>query len=263
MSSRGSRQLSNQMTGFECNICGAVAQVFPEVVDGREHPTCTTCGSSVRMRSVIYFLCKALLGGGLPLEKISPNPRVVGLGLSDWEGYARLLSEKFSYTNTYYHQEPFLDIVNPPATRLRSCDFLISSDVFEHVPPPVSRAFAGSFALLKPGGLLVLTVPFTGVPEIVEHFPHLSKYRIIKFDEENVLVNRRDDGAYEVYTNLVFHGGPGETLEMRVFNREGTVDLLKYSGFVDIHVHDEVVPEWGIRPPHSWGLPITARKPAT
>ena len=36
-----------------------------------------------------------------------------GLGMSDKEGYAAILAEKFDYTNTFYDREPRLDFTEP------------------------------------------------------------------------------------------------------------------------------------------------------
>jgi len=191
------------------------------------------------------------------------RPDIIGFGLSDWLGYAPRLAQKLNYTNTFYHQEPFLDIVSPPSSFLGLADFLISTDVFEHVPPSVQRAFDGSFALLKPGGLLVLTVPFTDVVKTVEHFPDLEVFKVVNLVGDYVLINKTAAGAISLYDNLVFHGGPGDTLEMRVFSRADTIKNLEASGFVDVVVHEEASVEWGIIPPHHHGLPVTARKPLT
>ncbi len=248
--------------GFKCIICGTEWDYFPDVRDGREDPTCFSCGSSVRMRSLIYFLCMGLLGHAEALPNLRSRIDLVGIGLSDWEGYASWLQRIFRYTNTFYHKEPFLNIVEPAPMYIGKNDFVISSDVFEHVPPPVSRAFTGCYALLKNGGLLILTVPFAGAESTIEHYPRLMDFRIVQFNDDYVLVNRTDSGSYELHTDLTFHGGPGSTLEMRIFSLPDTVRLLRSAGFVDIQVHDETVPEWGVRPPHPWGLPITARKPA-
>ena len=98
----------------------------------------------------------------------------------------------------------------PLATAQRG-DFVISTEVFEHVAPPVSRAFTGAFSLLKPGGHLILTTPFTNKPATVEHFPDLQDYRIVEFSDDYVLVNRAKDGRYALHENLIFHGGPGTT----------------------------------------------------
>jgi SAM-dependent methyltransferase len=213
------------------------------------------------MRGIIHHLSEGLFGSSKPLAEFPYSPELVGIGLSDWEGYARALEQKFSYTNTFFHQEPFLDIAELSPDRYESCDFLISSEVLEHIPPPVSRAFTGSFNLLKPGGLLVFTVPFTDVPVTVEHFPELHVFKVVQLGNDYVMVNRTASGRFDLHTTLTFHGGPGSTLEMRVFSRSDTVRLLEEAGFADVRVHEEAVPQWGICPPHAWGLPITAVKP--
>jgi hypothetical protein len=215
------------------------------------------------MRGIIHHLSIGLFGSSITLPDFPISPGIVGLGLSDWEGYAHRLEACFDYTNTFYHQEPLLDIAAPPPDRRDSAHFLISTDVLEHIPPPVALGFAGSFALLRPGGLLVLTVPFRDIPQTTEHFPHLHRFRVVRLGEDDyVLVNRRRDGELELHDKLIFHGGPGDTLEMRVFARRHTEQLLHEAGFVDIAVHETAVPKWGIFPPHLEGLPITARRPA-
>lgn len=245
---------------FTCNVCGTANAGVPREAFGREDPTCPACMSSVRMRSIIHHLSLGIFGVSLPISRFPERRDIVGLGLSDWLGYAPRLEERFSYTNTFYHQEPFLDIAAPPTGRFPPADFLISTDVFEHVPPPVERAFEGAAALLKPGGLLVLTVPFTDVPETVEHFPDLDRFAITRLGEDYILVNRDRAGALSVRENLVFHGGPGDTLEMRIFSRADTVAILERCGFTDVVVHGGEYPEFGILPPHHHGLPITARR---
>lgn len=245
---------------FRCNVCGTENRDVPAERFGREDSSCAACGSSVRMRGIIHHLSMGLFGTSLAIADFPARPGITGLGLSDWLGYADRLAQKFSYVNTFYHQDPFLDITQPMPGRYTPADFLISTDVFEHVPPPVDRAFRGVAALLKPGGLLVLTVPFTDVPVTVEHFPDLHRWTVSKLGDEYVLVNRDAGGSLSVRDQLTFHGGPGDTLEMRIFSRADTVDLLERSGFTDIAVHGNPVPEYGILPPHHHGLPITARR---
>ena len=245
---------------FRCNVCGVINVGVGASTLGREDPSCPSCMSSVRMRGIIHHLSVGLFGRSLALPDFPFRPDVIGIGLSDWSGYAEGLAAKFSYVNTFYHRAPFLDIANPPADRFGTCDFLISTDVFEHVPPPVGRAFSGAFNLLKPGGLLVLTVPFTEVPQTIEHFPDLNLYKIVEIGGEYVLVNRDHAGQFSVRSDLTFHGGPGSTLEMRVFSRSGTIEHLKDAGFVKVTVHGGSAPAWGLIPPHHHGLPITARR---
>ncbi|MDP9025656.1 MAG: hypothetical protein M3N13_09825, partial [Candidatus Eremiobacteraeota bacterium] len=82
-----------------------------ELLD-RETVSCAGCGSTVRWRSVLYLVSVALFGKGLMAADIPVDKGITGIGLSDYVNYADLLAEKFSYTNTYLHQEPRFDILN-------------------------------------------------------------------------------------------------------------------------------------------------------
>src|SRR5438477_9425364 len=104
-----------QTYSFSCNVCGSPVHAVPFLGLGREGASCFTCGSSVRMRSIVHNLSMGLFGRSLPLTDFPSRPDLVGIGLSDWPGYADLLADKLSYINTFYHKKPFLDIVEPPA----------------------------------------------------------------------------------------------------------------------------------------------------
>jgi SAM-dependent methyltransferase len=190
------------------------------------------------------------------------NMAIKGVGLSDWHGYASRLPRKVDYINTYFHTEPYLDICRPPAEYTGAFDFVISTEVYEHVPPPVSRAFEATYKILKPGGAFIFTVPFTNQPDTLEHFPDLNRFEIVKIDDDFVMVNKKTDGTYELHTKLVFHGGPGTTLEMRVFSRNAVLKHLQAAGFKNFEVMDQPYLEMGIIHNHPWSLPIVARKPA-
>ena len=182
--------------------------------------------------------------------------------MSDWEGYATKLAEKFSYTNTYYHKEPRLDIAQPVRGILvQSSDFVISSEVFEHVAPPVLRAFQNTFAILKPGGVLVLTVPYGNASETVEHFPDLYDFKIIEDKGTYRLHNVTRAGEVQEFHDLIFHGGAGATLEMRILSETALLRHLAAAGFEEIAVHREPDFAHGIWWPEPWSLPLTARRP--
>lgn len=243
---------------YRCNICGSV-NPLQESRLGREEPDCGGCGSTVRMRSVVGLLLKELFEQPGPIEGMPVRRDIRGIGLSDWDEYARRLAERFNYTNTYYHQAPRLDITEIDDGIAGSCDFLISTDVFEHVVPPVSKAFQGARRLLRPGGVLILTVPYSLENDTREHFPALHDWKLQHDGREWVLRNLRADGTREEFHNLVFHGGPGSTLEMRVFSEKALLRELRDAGFSNVRVASEPMPEIGVIWPQKWSLPIVAR----
>lgn len=251
---------------FLCNICGTECDRPPEGI-AREGETCPVCHSSARVRAVISLLCDELLGVDmlgihLPLSEFPTLKGIRGIGMSDSPELAERLAEKLDYTNTFYHQAPRLDVTNPDPADLGRYDFILSSEVMEHVPPPVEQAFANLFRLLKPDGILVMTTPYTLGGKTKEHFPELHHFTLAQLGAETVLVNRRRDGSVEVFDNLVFHGGPGSTVEMRVFTEGSLREQLLGAGFSSVRVAFEDVPEFGVELTEKWSLPIVARKGA-
>lgn len=247
---------------FTCNVCAEQVSAPRDIVT-REKASCPHCQSSVRTRSIPYLLSLALYDRAMPTCEFPVDRKISGLGLSDSLAYSKRLEDKFNYQNTYYHQEPFLDITSPPLLLRGMCDFLISSEVFEHVHPPVEAAFNGAFFLLKPGGTLVLTVPFRLSNETTEHFPELHEFEIVGEGATRTLINRTHDGRVQEFTDLKFHGGIGNTLEMRLFCRADLIGQLERAGFTDIFVMEKSAPEWGILYPQPWSTPILARRPRT
>jgi SAM-dependent methyltransferase len=205
-------------------------------------------------------LSVALFGVELPLMAFPYKPDVCGIGLSDWGGYAATLQLHLNYRNTFFHDEPFLDICSPPAELSEAHDFLLSSDVFEHVLPPLERALLGAHQLLKPGGVLVMTMPYRPGDHDVEHFPDLAEFEIIDFHGEPLLINRTSNGHWQVFDDIVFHGGPGATLEMRNISREGILNRLRHVGFSDVFEDSVERPDWGIIWLHTHSMPLVARR---
>ena len=245
---------------FVCNVCGSPATVAPAELR-REQPSCPTCHSTVRFRGVVAALSEALHGRSLVIGDFPPRPDLVGLGMSDWTGYADRLPAVLGYDNTFYDEGIRLDITaEVPHALAGSCDFVVSSDVLEHVAPPWSSALVHLRELLKPGGVLVLTVPMLPDGTTVEHYPDLDTYEIVTLGDRRVLVNRTREGALQVFDELVFHGGPGVTLEMRVCSLPDVLAGLREAGFVDVRPFERPVPEHGI----VWDSPewpIVARAP--
>lgn len=244
---------------FRCNLCGSLAHASLATL-GREAPSCPGCGSTVRFRAIAHLVVREVLGRTAMLRGLPPRPGIAGIGLSDAACYAAPLARAFGYRNTWFHDEPRLDITAiDPALRSRH-DFVIASDVFEHVAPPVSRAFDNALALLKPGGSLVLTVPFSLDADTVEHYPELHDWKVERMGGAWRVINRTRDGREQRFDAPVFHGGPGTTLEMRLFSRDALLRELERAGFADVRIAAEPFLPFGVCWREPWSVPIVARR---
>ncbi len=244
---------------FTCNVCGASC-TRPEGALGRESAYCASCGSSMRVRSAAALLSTEIFGVPMALPEFPVLKGIRGIGMSDSPELASRLAEKFDYTNTFYHQAPYFDATKPDPQDRGRFDFIFSSEVMEHVLPPVERAFASLAGLLKADGVLVMTTPYRIQGKTEEHFPELYEYTLASPGGHTVLINRRRDGQVEIFQDLVFHGGHGSTLEARIFSEESLRELLCGAGFRSVYIATESFPEFGIEHSESWSLPIAARK---
>ena len=226
----------------------------------RDAPTCAACGSSVRLRALTALLAQELFDAALTVPEFPTLRGVRGLGMSDPPELESRLAAKFDYTNTFYHKAPHFDVKAMDQRDLGRYDFILSSEVMELVAPPVEQAFAVLGRMIKPNGVLLLTTPFGLKGATREHFPELHEYTLAELGGHTVLVNRRRDGSVEVFEDLVFHGGPGSTLELRLFTEESLRAMLLAAGFDSVHVACANLPEFGIDHVGDWSLPIVARK---
>src|SRR5450631_3154893 len=271
------------LVSFQCNICGIDSRV-PASAISRETPSCHHCGSTLRSRAMVHLLTMELFGRSIPLPDLQVRRDIIGIGLSDAQCYAQPLARKLGYTNTYFHSEPRLDIANVPDDRAALYDFIIASDVFEHVVPPVSRAFRNALRLLKPGGVLIFSVPFSLDDDTVEHFPDLDDYRLVKVDGRVRLENRTADGRTQTFDDLTFNresasmspgrllsratltrlfrADRGDVLEMRLFSRDALKREIADAGFARSRVADEDWLAYGITWQEPFSVPMVAYAPA-
>jgi SAM-dependent methyltransferase len=149
-------------------------------IKGRETISCYYCGSTLRFRAIVDVLSLSLFGERLALPEFPVSKNVDCIGMSDSDNYAIPLSAKLNYTNTFYHKIPKLDIANIASDSVYCADVIISTDVFEHVPPPVQIAFDNIYKLLKNNGICIFSVPYKIHGDTDEHFKELFNYKILK-----------------------------------------------------------------------------------
>lgn len=220
---------------FICNVCGHENN-DPAAIIHREMLPCAICRSTPRFRGIVHAFQKYVCGETrVPLDSMTPRQDLCGIGMSDWDRYGSELKRIANYRNTFYHQEPFLDITDPEsASQYRDLDFVISSDVLEHVHQPVIQSFRNIRAMLKPGGWFIFSVPYLEGYETLEHYPNLKDYRIIDVAGTWVVINKRADGQVELHQRPIFHGGDGNVLELRVFGEGALLAMLRDAGFAEI-----------------------------
>jgi hypothetical protein len=141
---------SGKRATFRCNICGSPCPT-PVHRCERDLASCPVCGSNARWRAVVHVLSTELFGESLPLAAFPMRPDIVGIGMSDWPGYAVPLAQKMRYTNTFLHTEPLLDVTQP-GDEAKDMDFAAFRAMQDAVtpaeePPDPDRAAATTAAI--------------------------------------------------------------------------------------------------------------------
>lgn len=257
------------INSFLCNICGTENSLLAPL--HRELIACGGCRSNARFRGIISALA-ANIGERKPLKDWEERKHIKILGMSDSESYANILSEKFDYINTYFHQSPHLDIGDlNSAARYSNIDYIISSDVLEHVMHPVQSAFDHMYTMLKEDGVLIISVPTLEGYETIEHYGAMKSYRVFQIEEHFIVAGIDMNGICFTHLQPRFHGGPGEVLELRIFGVGDLKSRLASAGFTNLvehipnqpkigYVWDDQI-EIGVHPSRrSLGHIITARK---
>jgi SAM-dependent methyltransferase len=175
------------------------------------------------------------------LKTFLKNPRSVPkiVGVSDGQLMEKILKTIYrsNFKNYHYHQEPKLDITQVPSNLHHSADIVSCTEVLEHVAPPVNVAFLGLRDLLRKDGILVLSVPHSDLTgNHIEHFPEMANYELFLGDNSR-LVGTLKSGEQVEFTNLVFHGGVGFTLEFRIFSFHSLRNQLLELGFASFRLN--------------------------
>jgi len=162
------------MPGY-CNICANLTVFHTRHPNFREHVRCLRCGSVNRHRQIAAVMLSTLHGTGTTaswfasLRRLPPNlsvwtaetPRAVQARLKDRLG-ANCISSEYLDAGLVSGQE-VKGVLHVDIQRTHfldnSLDYILTSDVMEHVPHPES-ALKETYRILKPGGYHIFTAPF-------------------------------------------------------------------------------------------------------
>lgn len=217
-----------------CTVCGRAVIFKPFTENFREHGFCRQCNSSNRKRQMAYLLRsfeKIPKYGEINTDKVILCAEAVG-PLHDY------LKHNAKYTGSEYLGESYApgEVINgirhenllKTSFDDDSVDYVLSSDVMEHIPEPYT-AFEEIYRILKVGGRHIFTVPF---------------YQTDYFDEVRAQLHNG-----EIVNNMepIYHLDPHSSAGILVYNIFSMEMVLKLNkiGFRTI-VHKLYSPMYGI-----------------
>lgn len=155
----GFYQRSIMKDTYVCNICNSLNLSNINLKKSKYAPStyerilCTNCGSTMRYRSLIHVF---------NLYYPNRDKGKQGIGLTDPPCVSNYLKKDFNYKNTFFNDRidgEYIDVLRfTDFCSLESLDFIIASDVFEHVSN-LELALSECYKVLKPSGKIFVTVP--------------------------------------------------------------------------------------------------------
>jgi len=221
------RTFGKHLHQWHCVVCGIENEV---VRPSREAMNCRACRSTWRARAMALSVLEALGYMDLSLNQVSSDFSICGLGVSDDPIIAKHLYNKFRYVNTFLHQVPSLDLCNVTDEYRGVAQFVICSDVLEHVPPPVEKAISGLRSLVASGGVAVISVPHVEEGKTEEYYPGLVEYEV----REGRVYWQDANGRKHCDEMPEFHGGSGLTLAFRLWSLADLRTSLLQAGFTSV-----------------------------
>ncbi len=208
-----------------CTVCGRPSYFRRYLDNHRELGYCMFCGSSNRKRQICYLLRKEL--GIKNISKITTAASILCAEASG--GLHNSLKHNANYISSEYFGEAYKSgevvngilHVNLLDTHFEDdkFDFILTSDVMEHIPDPY-RAFKEVHRILKPGGVHIFTVPF---------------YQTHYFDERRAEIS---DGKLVHHMEPMYHLdplSPNGILVYNIFSIEMILNLSKIGFRTTMH----------------------------
>lgn len=205
--------------------CGAKDLAEGWLPNWRERIVCSCCGLNNRQRMIAYTVkvmnknCKDRRQSIYLMEQVTPIFKWVSEALPQ----AQCIGSEYLGPDV----EPGKIIKgtrHEDAERLsfsdHSFDLIVSNDVLEHVANP-KKAFKEAWRVLRPGGVLLMTVPFN--PDMIQS---VQRATLI-------------EGKLEFLRAPVYHGNPVSSDGALVFTDFGwdLLQDLRGSGFADAALH--------------------------
>jgi SAM-dependent methyltransferase len=216
-----------------CAICGGTAEFVVTSDYGRlnssgeltpnwrEHMLCPGCHLSNRQRAALHVAIQDFnMAPGSQIyitEQFGPLYRWLRGHFRNVQGSEYLFPGKPSGTRRFGINHQDVQALSLPSASL---DFLLSFEVLEHVPEP-DAAFESFETVLRPGGRMIMTVPFT-----------LDNY------ETTVRAVMHSDGSIEHLMPIELHGDPTDPNGSLCFRHFGwdTLERLNAAGFTAAEV---------------------------
>lgn len=184
-----------------CIICSS-PMIASQPKATREGSQCDGCQATWRARATVLAVMTGLGYHPTPLVEIVPDWSRIGVGLSDDPSFSGRFSAVWKYTNTYFDSFPRLDIRAAPSDLIGHCEFVVCSDVLEHVDPPYNTALEGLYRIIKPGGFAVVTVPMSGTASTCEYYKDLASWELQHEIEGHAPTLRWQDSSGEIHIDL-------------------------------------------------------------
>jgi len=216
-----------RQTLFTCVVCGRTSR---SGLPGRESMQCHRCGATWRARAMVLGVLQSLSYSNTALRNVREDWSIRGLGTSDDIKIAKQLVNKFDYVNTYYHKGPKLDLTDVDPQWRECAQFVICSDVLEHVPPPTHFAIEGLYSVVASGGAAIISIPYTTADTTIEFYPKLERDEV----QGNQVIWHDSNGVQHFDDNPEFHGGAGQTLAFRVWSLAKFEEALLRAGFSSV-----------------------------
>ena len=178
---------------IRCTVCGSFSLIHLTNDNFRENCYCIKCKSFNRQRQIAFILCNAI--ANKKVKSLKDLSSIDHLSIYNTEA-GGALHNFLSRTNEYVCSEYFGDqykggdyVDGRMHQDLMSLsfsdnqfDFIISTDVFEHVADPY-LAHQEVYRVLKPGGRHIFTVPFYQTEILDENRASVKNGKIVHHKE--------------------------------------------------------------------------------